>query len=75
MREKMGVEKIWAQPGWGGAGGVEREREGKREREEEDQDLLWRFFKSLVWGQSFWASSGQSSCFVWLWPDSRPSPV
>ena len=55
---------------------TEPERNSKRGRE---QPMLWRSFKSLVWQQSFQASSGQSSCFVWpwahIWPDSGPSTV
>ena len=57
--------------GWG-----LRERHRERIRE---HHVLPRFYKSLVWGQSFQASSSQPSCFVWPWvhigPDSGPSPV
>lgn len=44
--------------------GMERKRETQRERaaEEEEQHVLWRSFKSLLWGKSFQASSGQSPC-------------
>ena len=65
--------------GWGQG---ERQRQGQTERKSKrgrEQYALWRWFKSLVWGQSFRASSGQSSCFFcpWAhsWPDPGPSPV
>ena len=40
---------------------VERKRERFRGWEQRVKHI-WRSFKSLLWGQSFWASSSQSSC-------------
>ena len=37
------------------------ERKSKRGRE---QHVLWRSFYSLIWGEIFWTSSGQSSYFL-----------
>ena len=57
--------------GTGRLGGVVVERERERDRRSKrgrEQHVLWRSFKSLVWGQPF------SFCFVWLWPDSGPCP-
>ena len=64
-----------AQAGWGGGpGGRERERQRERAREEERATHIWRWIKPLGRGQSFQVSNGQSSCFVWLGPDSGPWP-
>ena len=67
-RERICVEKKIDTVS-GSRGAVCRERENKIERKSKrgrEQHVLWRLFKSLVWGQSFWSSSGQLSCFVWL---------
>ena len=69
------MEKAQAQEGCVGVG--EGERQSQTEENEQrgrEQQVLWRLFKSLLWGQLFPASSGQSPCFIWLWPDSGPCP-
>ena len=71
-REKTIVEEGQAQAGWVGEEGGEGDRKTETEGAREEESNRWKLFKSLLWGQSFRASSGQSSCFVWLWPDSGP---
>ena len=82
LREKRKDRCGETQAGSGvGERGRCRERKTKREKSKRgrEQQVLWRLYggslSRLVWGQSFQTSSGQSSCFIWLWPDSRPSPV
>ena len=53
----------------GPRGRVERERESQRQTKSKskrgrEQHVLWRSFKSLLWGQSFQTSFAQSSCFI-----------
>ena len=56
--------------------GVERERERQRQTERkskrgrEEEGLLLEGVQITCMAQSSWASSGQSSCSVWPWPDS-----
>ena len=58
-KEKICVEKTQAGSGGGGGGGeMERQRERERQKKHKrgrEPPMLWRWFKSLVWGQSFQA--------------------
>ena len=60
-REKTGVEKV--QTGFGFRGGG---RTGSRKRDrEKERDTCFGGSLNHLYGTVFWASSGQSSCFVW----------
>ena len=68
---KEGEDRCGESIGTGRLGGRGREGERKTKAERKSKrgseyHVLWKSFKSFLSGQSFWATSGQSSCFVWL---------
>ena len=72
--DRWGESKGRLRGGGGGHRETETERRSKRRKPQCLGGPLNQFY-GLVGGQSFKASSNQSSCFIWLWPDSEASPV